>query len=54
MALSNTAVGILLVASSAFAALGWSAGEAAVLGVFALMCLGAAATSRGLKEVQQG
>lgn len=53
VALSNTAIGLLLLAASAFGALAQSHGEGAVLGVFALLCLAAAFTSRGLEEVQK-
>ena len=51
-ALSNTIVGVLLVLGGVFGAIAQLAGEAAVLGLFALMCVGAAITAYGLEEVQ--
>lgn len=51
-ALSNTIVGLLLLAASGFGVLASAAGEAVVLGAFALMCLLAAALAAGLEEVQ--
>jgi len=51
-ALSNTIVGVLLLAASVFGVVASAAGEAVVLGVFALMCLLAAALAAGLEEVQ--
>ena len=52
-ALSNTAIGAVLVVGGTF---GWFAsryGEVAVLLVFAFMCLAAAAVASGLEEVQR-
>jgi hypothetical protein len=52
VAISNTAVGVLLLAGSAFGVLAQAAGEAAVLALFAAMCVGAAVLAHGLDEVQ--
>lgn len=52
-ALSNTIVGLLLLLASAFGVVAEILGEAFLLGVFALMCLGAAAAALTLQEVQQ-
>lgn len=51
-ALSNTAVGLLLIAGGAFGALAELAGQGAVLAVFAAMCAAAALVALGLREVQ--
>ena len=52
-ALSNTVIGIVLIAGGAFGVLAQLAGEVTVLGVFALMAVLAAMSARGLDEVQQ-
>jgi len=52
-ALSNTIIGVLLLAASAFGIVAEVFGEAFLLGVFALMCLAAAAAALTLEEVQQ-
>lgn len=52
VALSNTAVGLLLLMGSGFGVLAQAAGEAAVLAVFAAMCLGASVLAVGLEDVQ--
>ncbi|MCC5873851.1 MAG: MFS transporter [Gammaproteobacteria bacterium] len=52
-ALSNTIIGVLLLAASAFGVMAEVLGEAFLLGVFALMCLAAAAAALTLDEVQQ-
>ncbi len=52
VAISNTAVGVLLLAGSVFGVLAQAAGEAAVLALFAVMCVGAAVLAHGLEEVQ--
>jgi len=52
-ALSNTAIGVFLAGGGVFGMLATRFGEAAVLCVFALMCLAAAFTASGLAEVQQ-
>lgn len=52
-ALSNTIVGVLLVAGGVFGVIASVAGEAAVLALFAAMCAGAVMTALGLNEVQQ-
>lgn len=54
VALSNTAIGLLLVVGGVFGVLAEVTGEGAVLGIFALLCLAAAAGARGLEEVQRG
>lgn len=51
-ALSNTIVGVLLVAGGAFGIVASVAGEVTVLALFAAMCLGATAVAHGLEEVQ--
>lgn len=51
-ALSNTIIGIVLLAGGVFGLLAQYAGEVAVIALFAAMCLGAAAVALGLKEVQ--
>lgn len=51
-ALSNTAVGVLLVAGGAFGLLAERVGSAGVLAVFAVFCAAAAWTARKLDEVQ--
>jgi O-antigen/teichoic acid export membrane protein len=52
VAISNTAVGVLLLVGSAFGWIAQAAGEAAVLALFAGMCVGAAVLAHGLDEVQ--
>lgn len=52
-ALSNTIIGVLLVGGGIFGALAARYGEVVVLSCFALMCVAAALTARGLEEVQQ-
>jgi hypothetical protein len=52
VAISNTAVGGLLLLGSVFGWLAQAAGEAVVLGVFALLCAAAAWLAHGLEEVQ--
>lgn len=52
-ALSNTLIGVLLLAGSAFGAVAQVYGEAALLAIFAVMCLAAAVAALGLEEVQQ-
>ncbi len=52
VAISNTAVGGLLLVGSVFGWVAQMAGEAAVLAVFAAFCGGAAILARGLEEVQ--
>jgi hypothetical protein len=52
-ALSNTIIGVVLIAGSAFGLLAEAVGPAGVLGVFGAMALGAAWVARGLEEVQQ-
>ena len=51
-ALSNTIIGVLLVAGGVFGLVAQWAGEAVVLALFAAMCAGAAVCALGLKEVQ--
>lgn len=51
-ALSNTIIGVILIAGGVFGAVAQMAGEATVLALFALMCLGAAIVAAGLREVQ--
>ncbi|GAB4361097.1 MAG: MFS transporter [Kiloniellaceae bacterium] len=53
-ALSNTVVGLLLLAGGLFGVLAQLAGEAAVLAAFAAMCALAVPAAAGLKEVQRG
>lgn len=53
-ALSNTVVGLLLLAGGLFGLLAQVAGEAAVLAAFAAMCALAVPAAAGLKEVQRG
>lgn len=53
-ALSNTIIGVLLLAASAFGVIAEVFGEAFLLAVLALMCLAAAAAALTLEEVQQG
>ncbi|MCC5887933.1 MAG: MFS transporter [Gammaproteobacteria bacterium] len=52
-ALSNTLIGLLLLAASAFGIVAEVLGEAFLLGVFAVMCLAAAAAALTLDEVQE-
>lgn len=52
-ALSNTIIGLLLLAASAFGIVAEVLGEAFLLGVFAVMCLAAAVAALTLEEVQQ-
>jgi hypothetical protein len=51
-ALSNTAIGLLLLAGGVFGFVADAAGAAVVLGIFAAMCLAAALVAAGLDEVQ--
>ena len=51
-ALSNTMIGVLLLLGGGFGALSDAAGPAAVLALFALMCLAGAAAALSLREVQ--
>lgn len=51
-ALSNSIVGVLLVAGGVFGVIAQMAGAAVVLILFAVMCIAAAVAARGLKEVQ--
>lgn len=53
-ALSNSIVGLVLVAGGAFGAIAELAGAAVVLGLFALMSIEAAGLAHGLREVQEG
>jgi hypothetical protein len=53
-ALSNTAIGALLIAGGGFGVLADYAGVRVVLGVFAAMCAVAFVLAIGLEEVQQG
>ena len=52
-ALSNTIIGVVLVAGGVFGIVADIAGIPAVLGIFALMSAGAVVTAYGLDEVQQ-
>lgn len=52
-ALSNTIIGVLLLAGAGVGFLASAFGEAAVLGLFAAMCVAASLAALGLKEVQQ-
>ncbi|WP_227817499.1 MFS transporter [Nitrogeniibacter aestuarii] len=52
-ALSNTVIGVVLIAGGAFGVLAQVAGEVVVLAVFALMAVLAAFSALGLDEVQQ-
>jgi len=52
-ALSNTIIGVLLIAGGVFGIVATLAGEAAVLALFSAMCLGAVVTALGLDEVQE-
>lgn len=52
-ALSNTVIGVVLIAGGAFGVLAQVAGEVAVLAVFAVMAVLAAFAALGLEEVQQ-
>ncbi len=52
-ALSNTLIGVLLLAGSAFGAIAQVYGEAVLLAIFAIMCLAASASALRLEEVQQ-
>lgn len=52
VALSNTALGLLLLLGSVFGLLAQATGEATVLFLFAVMSLAAAALAHGLEEVQ--
>lgn len=51
-ALSNTIIGIVLLAGGLFGLIAQYAGEVAVIALFSAMCLGAAVVALGLKEVQ--
>lgn len=51
-ALSNSIVGVLLLVAGGFGVIATYFGTSAVLGMFAVMCFGAAIVARGLKEVQ--
>ncbi|MEO1250915.1 MAG: MFS transporter [Pseudomonadota bacterium] len=51
-ALSNTVIGIVLIAGGVFSLVASLAGPGAVLAIMAAMCAGAAFTGRGLDEVQ--
>ena len=53
-AVSNTAIGLLLLIGGAFGLLAEIVGSAGVLLIFALMCSGAVWTASGLEEVQSG
>lgn len=52
-ALSNTIIGVVLVAGGVFGFIAGITGEASVLALFAAMSLGAVVTARGLREVQE-
>ena len=52
-ALSNTVIGIFLIAGSAFSFIANVYGEATVIAVFAVMSAGAVISALSLKEVQQ-
>jgi hypothetical protein len=52
-ALSNTVVGLVLVLGGAAGFVAGAFGEAALLGLFAAMCLVAALLAAGLEEVQR-
>lgn len=52
-ALSNSVIGVLLLLGGVFGLIAQWLGEAAVLLIFALMCIGAAIAAIGLDEVQQ-
>ena len=52
-ALSNTAIGVLLLVGGVFGLIAQWLGEAVVLLIFALMCSGAAIAAIGLEEVQK-
>jgi hypothetical protein len=51
-ALSNTIIGIVLLASGVFGVIAQYAGDPVVLGLFALMCAAGAIVARGLENVQ--
>lgn len=51
-ALSNTIVGVLLLVAGGFGVIATYFGTSVVLGMFAVMCFGAAIVARHLKEVQ--
>ena len=53
-ALSNTIIGVLLLAGGVFGLIAEVIGYAGVLGLFALMCLAAIAAAASLREVQEG
>lgn len=53
-AVSNTAIGLVLLAGGLFGLLADAAGAAAVLGVFAVLSAGGALVARRLREVQPG
>ncbi len=52
-ALSNTIIGVLLLAGGVFGVVAEAWGEAVLLGLFALMCMAAAGVALGLEEVQE-
>ena len=52
-ALSNTIIGVVLLAGGVFGLIAQSIGYAGVLGLFAVMCLAAIATAASLREVQE-
>jgi hypothetical protein len=51
-ALSNTIIGVVLLAGGVFGVIASFAGALSVLGIFALMCVGAAVMAVKLEEVQ--
>lgn len=51
-ALSNTAIGLLLLLGGAFGFVAQALGETALMGIFAGMCVAAALAAGGLEEVQ--
>ncbi len=53
-AVSNTAIGLLLLVGGGLSAVVASFGEAPVFGLFAVCCAAAGVLGRGLQEVQQG
>ena len=52
-ALSNTAIGVLLLAGGVFGLIAQWLGEAVVLLILSVMCIGAAVAALGLEEVQE-
>ena len=52
-ALSNTIVGVLLLGGAGVGFVASTFGEAAVMGLFAVMCVAASVVALGLKEVQR-